>query len=129
MIDHEKFQGRRLRKVKGVAPLVYDDGCIGFDRVIFQLDGGYLLISVNNDTDELIVSGMLNSDYDECIDCIDIEYMEKYLDLDIGWLWYAENWMGYADMVVFSFSGIEPSIAFLGAASKICSYSINRITR
>jgi hypothetical protein len=47
---------------------------------------------------------------------------------EIGWIWSAKNSMGYSDMIALSFSGIEPDIAIVVAASKLNLYRINRIS-
>lgn len=125
--DYEPIQGQRLEKVQGIGPLTYEDGRIGFDSVRIFLDKDSLIISVDEDTDELIISLEKLPNDKETEAWVDIDLLKDYVGSEIGWLWCAKNWMGYADMVAFSFSGIEPRVAIVGAASKLSLYSINGI--
>lgn len=125
--DYEPIQGQRLEEFQGSGPLTYDDGRVGFDSVRIVLAKESLVISVDADTDELIIALEGFQKEEEAEAWVGIDLLKGHVGSEIGWLWRAKNWMGYADMVAFSFSGIEPKIAIVGAASKLNLYSIKGI--
>jgi hypothetical protein len=58
---------------------------------------------------------------------LDIDTLSSFVGSEIGWLWLSKNWMGYVDMATLSFAGIEPTIALVGAASKLSIYRLHKI--
>lgn len=125
--DYELIQGQRLERALGRMPLAYDDGAVSFDNILLVLEKCSLLLSVDAETDELSIAleGALESNNSE--GWVRIKPLEGQIGSEIGWLWLAKNWMGYVDMVTLSFSGIEPDIAILGAASKLSLHRIQKL--
>jgi hypothetical protein len=115
--DYEKLQGQSVKGIFGQGILVFDDSSIAFDKVEIQLENCKLSFFADIDTDEVICR-LFNEDV-EREDMRDIDSMSGYLGSELGWIWVARNWLGYRDMIVLSFEGIDPTIAMIGMASKL----------
>ena len=124
--DYEPIQGQRLIRALGKVPLSCDDGSVVFDDVRLHLDKCSLSFSVDLDTDE-IISTLSKETHDEDATWVDVNALAPYINSDIGWLWVGRNWLGYADMVTISFSGIEPRLMLVGVASKINLYRLDKL--
>jgi hypothetical protein len=78
-----------------------------------------LHITVNQDTDELIVTLTDNAEPGGS-DWIDVANLADCVGCKIGWWWSSINSQGYWDMFTLGFSDrVVPSIAFYGIASEI----------
>jgi hypothetical protein len=85
-------------------------------------------MSADADNDELLVTLVGAPEVDDAEGWVDIRSIIDHIGSEIGWIWSAKNSMGYSDMIALSFSGIEPDIAIVVAASKLNLYRISRIS-
>ena len=85
-------------------------------------------VSVNSDTDEVIVSAYPDaSAIDSSQEWKNIATLKEYVGYELGWCWIARNYLGYADTFMLSFAGIEPEVALVGTASSLYIYRLTRI--
>lgn len=127
--DYELVQGQRLKQAVGRVPLICDDGSRVFDEIELILEKCSLRFVVDGDTDEVIcvkAEGKLESQpVGEPLE--NVAALSRYLNTEIGWLWVGKNWLGYADMAVLSFAGIEPTVMLVGVASKLNLYRVDKL--
>lgn len=126
--DFEQMQGMTVRKILGNMPIYFDDGGVSFDKVMLKTEKSSIVFYVDKDTDEVFCRKediITNFNDDEI--WIDIEDLKEYIGYELGWLWTGRNWMGYADMMTLSFSGIDPNIALVGIASKLSIYRLHKV--
>jgi hypothetical protein len=125
--NYEPVQGQRLERAEGSAPVIYDDGGVGYDSIRLILERCCLLMTVDDDTDEVFITLENKTEVDGGVQWRKVAFLDGYIGSEIGWLWRARNWMGYADMIALSLSGIDPKVAIVGAASKLSLYRIDRL--
>jgi uncharacterized protein DUF6334 len=127
--DYELLHGQRVTSIKGSGVQRGKDGSTVCEKVAVLLERTALIISVNEDTDEVVVqeaeglwilAGHSSS-------WTNLELLSEYLGRELGWCWVGRNYRGYADTFVLSFSGLEPEIAFCGVASSLWFYKMNKV--
>lgn len=125
--DHEEFHGEI---VTGVfcrpSVTIIQTGQLRFDEIKILFGETSILLSANFDTDETVieksdsnVSGMENGK--------DIACLKDMLGRKLGWIWDCRNSQGYWDMLIFSFSGLEPQVVFLVEASSFYLYRLDPV--
>jgi hypothetical protein len=124
--DYEDVQGQRICSILGTVPLLYNDGHIAFDAIKLVLTQCELQISVDNDSDEIVVNmtPLVAQPENLAVEWEAVEFFSDFLDGNIGWLWIAQNHLGYSDTLILSSDGIEPQILLHGMASKLNLYRI-----
>ena len=127
--DYELVRGKKLAGALGGGPLTYNDGSLAFDDIIFTFDDLALLFIVDDNTDEIVcrISENLIGVAPREVERVPIKALQRHIGCEMGWLWFANNYLGYADMVTISFSGMDPDITLVGIASKLNLYSISKI--
>ena len=128
--DWEKVHGAVIAGVVG-QPGYYTTGGIFWWRLAILLEDKAIRISVNNDTDELIVtleSTVLPID-DEPLDLpwIDVAPLAALVGRELGWSWNACNSQGYLDAFSIAIDGIDPDYMFVGLASAVEIRKIARV--
>jgi hypothetical protein len=125
--DYEPVQGQVVKKILGIVPLAMDDGTIHYDEVKLALEGCSLVFSVDENTDEVLRRQCLDKVDVLSIDqgWVDIDVFSDCIGSEIGWIWCCKNYLGYNDMMIFSYSGIAPTIALLGICSKLSIYRLS----
>lgn len=106
-----------------------NDGSITCESIALCLQDSALVISVDIDTDEILlgviegssVSSLENQGWRA------FAPLDEFLGRELGWCWSGTNYKGYSDTFTVSFGGIDPQIAFCGAASDLWIYRLNRI--
>ena len=80
---------------------------------------GTARITVNPDTDELIV--MLSPETAEPGggDWVDVDVLADCVGHEIGWWWSSISSQGYWDTFMLSFETAVPNVAFFGIASQV----------
>lgn len=124
--DISKVQGFPLKEVRGNNISKMDDGGFSFENVVFSFENFYILLSVDSSTDEIVLKVTNDSfEYDE-FEWVNIDFLKKYFGSPMGWAWIGTNFLGYRDVVMFSFSvsGMTPDVVMLGEASDIRIYCI-----
>jgi hypothetical protein len=104
-------------------------GGIKVEKVAVCLERTTLLISTNEDTDEIVlkVSEDRRAILGPARRWKSIASLTKYVGKELGWCWTARNYRGYADLFILSFDGIEPEIVFCGIASSLWIYKMKRM--
>jgi len=121
--DWESVQGQRVTAIEGINLQLDQVARTHCDALMLRLDNGVLHVSVNADTDEVVVK---DSD-DAGKDWAPVEALKEYVGYELGWCWIARNYLGYADALMLSFAGIDPEIALVGIASSLQIYRLTRI--
>lgn len=89
-----------------------------FEYVRFWCDDKHLEFTVNNDTDEIILTMRWNHFVlRESAEAA--SELEHLVGRKLGWCWLAHNYLGYQDIALISFSGLEPQLALVGEGSYI----------
>jgi hypothetical protein len=111
----EALVDQKLTRVVGNGKRVMNDGSLRFDAIWLVGEKNSACLSVNLDTDEIVISpAVWGSEEGEVI-----EELACYFDKFWGWYWLCENSQGYSDMLIISTDGPIPQIGFCGIASAI----------
>lgn len=126
--DYEQLDGQRVASIMGRGIKNAEDG-LNVDEVAIGLERMTLLITVNLDTDEIILKA--GEDKKALLGSSrrwkSLAPLSKYVGKELGWSWAVRNYRGYSDLFVLSFHGIEPQIVFCGIASSLWIYRMKRI--
>lgn len=110
--DYEEVHGRTVSGVVGRR-----HGLAGWDTIVFLIEDLAVVLRVDPDTDEVVVTLEDASDFasgwNEVAEIADVRGSA------LGWCWIGRNYRGYLDMFTLSFSGIDPQICFLSEASTL----------
>jgi hypothetical protein len=126
--DYELLHEQRLASIMGYGAKAAKGG-INVGKVAVCLERTTLLISIDEDTDEIVLSvsedkrSMLGSPRS----WKNLAPLAKYVGKKLGWCWTARNYKGYSDLFILSFHGIEPQIMFCGIASSLWVYKMKRM--
>jgi hypothetical protein len=101
---------------------------IKVEKVAVCLERTTLLISVNEDTDEIVlkVSEDRRAVLGPARRWKSLEPLTRYVGKKLGWCWTARNYRGYSDLFILSFDVIEPQIVFCAIASFLYIYKMKR---
>ena len=126
--DFETLHGQRVTAIRGTRLEADEVGRSRCNELALHLEDTVLLVSVNIDTDEVIVMTCADaSSLTSANEWTEIEALKEYVGYELGWSWIARNYLGYADTLMLSFSGIEPEIALCAVASTLWIYRLTRI--
>ncbi len=126
--DYEKIHGKTITAVHGENARVMNDGRFDCDRIVIDVAAAALEISVNIDTDELIIE--LHEPRKNTADALsNIDDRLNLVGRTLGWAWTAKNYRGYDDAFMLALGDVvpealDPAYAFVGAGSSICVYSM-----
>jgi hypothetical protein len=126
--DYDLLHGQRLASITGCGAKAAKGG-VKVERVAIGLERTALVISINEDTDEIVLKAsqakrtLLGSSRR----WKSLAPLTKYVGKELGWCWTARNYKGYADLFILSFQGIEPQIVFCGIASNLWIYRMKRM--
>jgi hypothetical protein len=127
--NYDSVHGQRVVAIWARNARRFNDGSTVCDVIEIQLERSLLFFSVNVDSDEVhfeIVSD-LSSASAKSPSWKKLPQLEEYCGKELGWYWRGHNQLGYADLVLLGFSGIEPQVAFCGVASSLCIYKLTKI--
>ena len=126
--DWESVHGQRVTAIKGTKLRVDEVARSRCDELALHLEHGVVHVSVNIDTDEVIVRAYPDaSAFDGSLEWKNIDILTEYVGYELGWCWIARNYLGYADTFMLSFAGIEPEVTLVGIASSLYIYRLTRI--
>lgn len=126
--DWESLQGQRVTAIEGTNLRVDEVARLSCDELVLHLEQGIIHVSVNTDTDEVIVHAYPNANAlkgSRAWKAVDT--LREYVSYELGWCWIARNYLGYADTFMMSFAGIEPEVALVGMASSLQIFRLTRI--
>jgi Family of unknown function (DUF6334) len=126
--DYDLVLGQRVASIMGCGTKVGKDG-INVDKVAVCMERSTLLISIDGDTDEIVlkVSEDRRAILAPARSWKSFEPLATYVGKELGWCWRARNYKGYDDSFILSFHGIEPQIVFCAIASSLWIYMMKRI--
>ena len=125
--EYEALQGQRLASISGFEPLHCSDGSTAYDNIVIALDRDLLMVSVNNDTDEIMLQTARLDKNHRINEKNNIKSLSKFIGKELGWCWVGRNWLGYADTFTISFEGLEPQIVLYCMASKLSIYRTQKL--
>jgi hypothetical protein len=126
--DWESVHGQRVTAIEGTNLRVDQVARSRCDELALHLEQGVVHVSVNIDTDEVIVRAYPDaSALDSSLEWKNIDTLKEYVSYELGWCWIARNYLGYADTFMLSFAGIEPEVTLVGMASSLYIYRLTRI--
>ena len=121
--DWDDVDDETITSVRGQPGYYEGNGGIFWWRVAIILNHAAILIEVNNDTDEILVT-LRHGDLpveEEPLDLawIDIPALSELVGRKLGWSWTAQNSRGYLDAFMIAIDGIDPNYMFVGMASTV----------
>jgi hypothetical protein len=126
--EEEEIHGATIIGVMG-QPDYLPNGDISWWRLAILLGDKAIRISVNNDTDELIVtleSTVLPIEGEPLdLPWINVAPLAALVGRELGWCWIGRNSQGYLDAFTIAIDGIDPDYMFVGIASSV---DIRKIT-
>ena len=126
--DWESVHGQRVTAIEATNLQVDHVARSRCDELALHLEQGVVHVSVNIDTDEVIVRAHPDeSALDSSLEWKPIDALKEYVGYELGWCWIARNYLGYADTFTLSFAGIEPEVALVGMGSSLYIYRLTRI--
>jgi hypothetical protein len=123
---YENLHGQKLVRALGEMSIINSEGQPSYTKVVLELDSSSIEIKVDSETDEIVISSIFIDGM--CDDLSNIDGLSDYIGMKLGWTWIGTNYLGYLDIVIFSFSGISPDIMFVACASDVMISKIVRIT-
>jgi len=108
----ESLIGKRLIEIRGKK---FETNNKSFEEIYFVFPEANFVISVNEDTDELIpsINRSLSLTQYEKLDLL------KYEGEILKSIWQCKNHMNYNDLIVIGIGGFQPSLSLCCAASQI----------
>jgi hypothetical protein len=116
--DWELVEEQTVSGVLGQSAGMTNDGNSRWWAVAFVLGETAVILRVDEDTDEIIVSHETLTDEVE-MPWRAIVGLAEVVGRKLGWCWICRNYRGYLDGFIMSFEGIEPNWMFLAAASAL----------
>jgi hypothetical protein len=118
--DWAEVLGETITSVRG-QPGYYEGSGVFWWRTAILIGQAAIMIEVNNDTDEIIVTlkqddlPMEEAPLD--LAWIDVPALSELVGRKLGWCWTARNSQGYLDAFMIAVDGIDPTYMFIGMAS------------
>ncbi|WP_165323673.1 DUF6334 family protein [Rhizorhabdus phycosphaerae] len=124
--DWEEVQGATVEAVvaKGVRGL--SDGRLECEEIALVVGSSAVILRVNDDTDEVIVS--LEPFGDARAGWQTLEQLQAIVARRLGWCWEGRNYRGYLDTFTMAVDGIDPAYSFTGMASALQCMRVTPIT-
>ena len=95
----------------------FDSNSTGYIEIVVQISNYYLQITVNDDTDELIVQILLSQL--ETNSYFIPDWANNFISKPLMQCWGIENEKGYSDMICLGIDEVIPSIVLSALASEI----------
>ena len=128
-VDYDAIHGLPVSSILGTGAQILTDGSTSFEEIAFIAGDKALVVSVNQDTDEIILRVEHAPSFltDNAAGWENCELLREYIGRELGWAWTAINCKGYADTLILSFAGIEPEVLLCGVASTIEFYKLHKL--
>ena len=114
LIKLENLIGLTITQIYGKK---FDGNTTGFIEIVIQLSEYYLHMTVNDDTDELIVQILLSQL--ETNSYFIPDWANNFISKPLMQCWGIENEKGYSDMICLGIDEVIPSIVLSALASEI----------
>jgi len=119
--DWKEAQGVPVRAILGKEQRARDDQSVEWQAIAFVIGERAVVLTVNHDTDEIVVSLQSAS---SATDWDDVPSLSGAIGRTFGWCWVGSNYKGYDDTFTVAFGDVvpdalEPRWMFLGEASRL----------
>ena len=114
--DWEDVDGLTVTAVLGHTLRPVDDGSLVCDKVAVVVGARAVVMRVNDDTDEVIVT-LEDARTLQMPGWQDLAQLREVVSRPLGWCWIGRNYRGYLDVFTIAVDGIDPVFAFIGKAS------------
>lgn len=121
--NYEVVHGQNLVRAIGDLSVIDSEGMSCYSRIVLELDNSFIDILVN-DVSEIIVkiNPILPPKNTEKL--VDVSELSNLIGNNLSWAWIGTNYLGYLDSLMFSFSGINPTIMLVACASTLNIFDI-----
>jgi hypothetical protein len=116
--DWEEVEQEPIAAVLGKGAMRLTNGELSCEEVAFVLTGKAIVLRVNTDTDEVLVSlenGLVGGNDG----WLPLDQFADMVSRNLGWCWLARNYRGYVDTFTLALDGISPSFSFIGEGSSL----------
>lgn len=119
--DWELVDGSTVVAAIGRNERRMDDEAFAWDEIAIVLAENAIILSVNDDTDEVIVN---LSAVPTGKDWLDVAPLNRFVSEQLGWCWEVTNYRGYSDGFMVAFgdvlpNALHPKLTFFGEGSAI----------
>ena len=124
--DWEKAMDAPIRAVLCREQRVMNDNSLAWDAIAFVIKDRAIVLTVNEDTDEVVVS-FQNASATE--DWNDVPSLSYAIGRTFGWCWNGSNYRGYDDTFIVAFGDVVPDALrphwmFLGEGSSLICFEL-----
>jgi hypothetical protein len=124
--DWEEAMGVPIGGVLCREQQAWDDNSLNWQAIAFVLGERAVILTVNDDTDEVVVSLKAAS---ETMDWDDVSSLSYAVARTFGWCWVGSNYKGYDDTFTVAFGNVvpdalDPRWMFLAEASRLTCFEL-----
>lgn len=125
--DWETVTHTPVAAVIGTNQRRMDDGSLFWDALAFVLSESAIILTVNDDTDEIVVAHDAIPDGREWTS---IPSFDDVVGKPLGWCWVSTNYRGYRDSFTLAFGDVvpdaaQPRLTFLGEGSSVTCFDLS----
>ena len=116
--DWEEVDGATVAAVVAIGSRAMNGGSLVCSQIALVVGAKAVVLRVNDDTDEVIVS----LEDAAIINERDWQMLDQLADIvsrRLGWCWEGRNYRGYLDTFTIALEGIDPAYSFTGAGSRL----------
>ena len=114
--DWEAVEGSTVAAVVAKEARGLNDGNLVYREIAFVLGARAVVLRVNADTDEVIVT---LEDFASSSEWQPLVPLQEVVSRTLGWCWEGRNYRGYLDTFTIALDGIDPALCFTGVASTL----------
>lgn len=114
--DWEAVEGSTVDAVVATEARGLNDGSLECRDIAFALGARAVVLRVNADTDEVIVT---LEDFGSNSEWQPLGPLQEVVSRTLGWCWEGRNYRGYLDTFTIALDGIDPAFSFTGVASTL----------
>ena len=124
--DWDPVTRRPISAIAGQNEMEMSDGSPSWDALAFAVGEQAVVLTVNADTDEIIVAYTTIPEGDGWQPAAALAHV---IDQSFGWLWVGTNYRGYTDSLTLAFGDVvpdalQPRLMFLCAASRLSCFKL-----
>jgi hypothetical protein len=124
--DWETVTNRPISAITGQNEMEMSDGSPSWDALAFAVGEQAVVLTVNADTDEIIVAYTTMPEGDGWQP---VAALAHFVGQSFGWSWVGTNYLGYIDSFTLAFGDVvadplQPRVMFLCAASSLSCFEL-----
>lgn len=116
--DWEEVNGANIAAVLATGSTAMNDGSLACDRIALVVGAKAVVLRVNEDTDEIIVT-LEEATAFAGPTWRTLDQLAEMASRSLGWCWVGQNYLGYLDTFTIALQGIDPAYSFTGAGSRL----------